>query len=68
MSDGPMTPGTSSTDTARGRVRLRYARAHGLYLRGPVTGEPYVFNPDAGTPVHERDAAALLETGLFERA
>lgn len=68
MTDGPMTPRISTTDTTRGRVHLRYARAHGLYLRGPITGEPYVFNPGVGTPVHERDAAALLETGLFERA
>lgn len=58
----------TSTENPRGRVHLRYARAHGLYLRGPITGEPYVFNPGAGTAVNERDAAALLETGLFERA
>jgi hypothetical protein len=38
-----------------------------LYLRGPITGTPYVFNPDSGTVVDAGDALALLETGLFER-
>jgi hypothetical protein len=49
------------------RVHIRYVRPHGLYLRGPVTGEAYVFNPEAGTLVDAGDATALLETGLFER-
>ena len=54
-------------ETIRRRVSLRYARPHALYLRGPVTGVPYVFTPGVGTSVDAGDAAALLETGLFER-
>ncbi|MGQ0639287.1 MAG: hypothetical protein ACT4P6_00710 [Gemmatimonadaceae bacterium] len=54
-------------EAVRRRVSIRYARPHALYLRGPVTGAPYVFNPGAGTAVDAGDAAALLETGLFER-
>ncbi|HJU72711.1 MAG TPA: hypothetical protein VJ717_03120 [Gemmatimonadaceae bacterium] len=56
-----------SAHIAGRRVWIRYARPHGLYLRGPVTGEPYVFNAGYGTLVDVGDALALLETGLFER-
>lgn len=59
----PKTP-----ESARRRVHLRYARPHALYMRGPLTGEPYVFNPGVGTPVDVGDAAALIDTGLFEGA
>ena len=48
------------------RVWIRYARPHGLYLRGPDTGNPYVFNAGNGTLVDAGDAITLLETGLFE--
>ncbi|MEW5916599.1 MAG: hypothetical protein AB1762_09345 [Gemmatimonadota bacterium] len=67
MTDGSMTP-HSTPEFVRRRVQIRYARPHSLYLRGPVTGTPYVFNPDAGTAVDAIDADALLETGLFVRA
>jgi len=58
----------STPDFARRRINIRYARPHSLYLRGPVTGTPYLFNPEAGTAVDPGDADALLETGLFVRA
>ena len=57
------------TPNTKGRhVQIRYARPHALYLRGPVTGQAYVFNPGVGTPVDVVDAAALIDTGLFEAA
>ena len=65
--EGEMTPFTKQPESVRRRVSLRYARPHALYLRGPITGTPYVFNPGTGTAVDAGDAAALLETGLFER-
>jgi hypothetical protein len=65
--DGEMLPFRKKSDSIRRHVSIRYARPHALYLRGPVTGAPYVFTPGAGTPVDAGDAAALLETGLFEK-
>ena len=67
MTNEYMTPSLTQ-ETPRRRVDIRYARPHALYLRGPITGTPYVFNPGDGTSVDAGDAAALLETGLFERA
>ncbi len=67
MNDGYMTP-SLTPEAPRRRVAIRYARPHALYLRGPITGTPYVFNPGDGTSVDAGDAVALLETGLFERA
>jgi hypothetical protein len=67
MTEGHMTP-QAPPEFVRRRVHIRYARPHSLYLRGPVTGTPYVFNPEAGTAVEAGDADALLETGLFVRA
>ncbi len=59
----------SVTSEPKGRrIHIRYARPHALYLRGPVTGQPYVFNPGVGTPVEVGDAEALIETGLFDAA
>ncbi len=58
----------STPEPAGRRVHIRYARPHALYLRGPLTGQPYVFNPGIGTPVDVGDAAALIDTGLFEGA
>ncbi|MGQ0537460.1 MAG: hypothetical protein ACT4R6_00815 [Gemmatimonadaceae bacterium] len=56
-----------SRDDPRIRVRIRYARPHGLFLRGPVTSAPYEFRPHEGALVDPQDADALLDTGLFER-
>lgn len=55
------------THAAGHRVWIRYARPHGIYVRGPQTGEPYVFNAGDSTLVDAADALALLESGLFER-
>jgi hypothetical protein len=55
-------------------VSLRHNRDTPVHLRGPVTGHLYEF-PGAGQTreaetreVDQRDAAALLRTGLFSRA
>ncbi len=58
---------TLEAHAAGHRVWIRYSGPHGIYLRGPKTGEPYTFNAGDSTLVDAADALALLESGLFSR-
>lgn len=54
---------------APGTVRLRFTRAFGARVRGPVSGLEYAFSGDtAAQQVDARDADGLLRTGWFRRA
>ena len=50
-------------------IGLRYDPATPIKLRGPVTGRLYAFSggAPAAAEVDQRDATALLRTGLFSR-
>jgi hypothetical protein len=67
-------PGAADAPAAEGAprpgtVRLRFTRAAGVRVRGPVSGQGYVFSGDAPVQaVDARDADGLLRTGYFRRA
>ncbi|HEY6770033.1 MAG TPA: hypothetical protein VI386_35280 [Candidatus Sulfotelmatobacter sp.] len=49
-------------------VSIRYVDSSAIRLKGPVTGQPYVFSGARPTPrVDSRDAAVLIRNGLFRR-
>lgn len=48
---------------------LRYSGASRIVVRGPATGQQYIFFPAQPTqPVDKLDAAALLRIGYFKPA
>jgi hypothetical protein len=52
-----------------GSLDLTYNQAGELRVRGPVTGEDYVFAASGGAmDMNARDAQALMRSGLFRRA
>lgn len=54
---------------ARAGSLLSYTGQGGISLRGPVSGQVYVFQAGTGTVrVLESDLDALIRTGLFVRA
>ena len=45
---------------------LQHVRAYALVVKGPVTGQTYLFGArGAALPVDERDAPGMIATGRF---
>lgn len=65
--DTTTTPGVppASADTAPVQW-LRYLGAATLAVRGAASGQMYAFSPQQMSAVHADDAAAFINTGLFE--
>jgi len=63
-----MQPPAATSAGGNALINLRYTDAARIHVRGPVSGRTYEFS--AAQPfqaVDPRDAASLLQTGLFRR-
>ncbi|HET6764352.1 MAG TPA: hypothetical protein VFH27_11790 [Longimicrobiaceae bacterium] len=62
-------PAAAPAQAAAGGVRLRFTEQARVRVRGPATGDDYVFSgSDPVRTVDAGDAEALLRTGYFRRA
>jgi hypothetical protein len=68
-SPAPWSGAPAAAAVPEGGVRLRFTEQARVRVRGPATGEDYVFSgSDPVRTVDAADAEGLLRTGYFRRA